>query len=226
MTTLAQLHDCHSCNDERSIDQKKKICVEAKKGGLSTTTISDSGTTRSFIMVISLPAVSVVIVTPPFKLIVQGEQCWRSPCHRFFNSVSVDDCSALEVKSSPPCRWNTALPSGSPHGFNVSERQNEAAWTLQVNQGRREHGTWLRFCPIERLHGIEHWTMSEQHCSVLRVELHSGPISMSRLATRFFSTQQEERRKERTVNKHGKQKTQLTVERRMLRDNCKRQPPA
>ena len=24
MTTLAQLHDCHSCNDERSIDQKKK----------------------------------------------------------------------------------------------------------------------------------------------------------------------------------------------------------
>ena len=25
MTTLAQLHDCHSCNDERSFDQKKKI---------------------------------------------------------------------------------------------------------------------------------------------------------------------------------------------------------
>ena len=25
MTTLAQLHDCHSCNDERSIVQKKKI---------------------------------------------------------------------------------------------------------------------------------------------------------------------------------------------------------
>jgi len=25
MTTLAQLHDCHSCNDERSIDQKKKL---------------------------------------------------------------------------------------------------------------------------------------------------------------------------------------------------------
>ena len=24
MTTLAQLHDCHSCNDERSIDQKKR----------------------------------------------------------------------------------------------------------------------------------------------------------------------------------------------------------
>ena len=24
MTTLAQLHDCHSCHDERSIDQKKK----------------------------------------------------------------------------------------------------------------------------------------------------------------------------------------------------------
>ena len=23
MTTLAQLHDCHSCNDERSFDQKK-----------------------------------------------------------------------------------------------------------------------------------------------------------------------------------------------------------
>ena len=22
MTTLAQLHDCHSCNDERSIDKK------------------------------------------------------------------------------------------------------------------------------------------------------------------------------------------------------------
>ena len=25
MTTLAQLHDCHSCNDGRSIVQKKKI---------------------------------------------------------------------------------------------------------------------------------------------------------------------------------------------------------
>ena len=25
MTTLAQLHDCHSCNDERSIDQKKYL---------------------------------------------------------------------------------------------------------------------------------------------------------------------------------------------------------
>ena len=24
MTTLAQLHDCHSCNDERSFVQKKK----------------------------------------------------------------------------------------------------------------------------------------------------------------------------------------------------------
>jgi len=24
MTTLAQLHDCHSCNDERSIVQKKR----------------------------------------------------------------------------------------------------------------------------------------------------------------------------------------------------------
>ena len=24
MTILAQLHDCHSCYDERSIDQKKK----------------------------------------------------------------------------------------------------------------------------------------------------------------------------------------------------------
>ena len=23
MTTFAQLHDCHSCNDERSFDQKK-----------------------------------------------------------------------------------------------------------------------------------------------------------------------------------------------------------
>ena len=30
MTTLAQLHDCHSCNDERSIVQKKKsrLCEE------------------------------------------------------------------------------------------------------------------------------------------------------------------------------------------------------
>ena len=25
MTSLAQLHDCHSCNDERSIDQKKQL---------------------------------------------------------------------------------------------------------------------------------------------------------------------------------------------------------
>ena len=25
MTTLAQLHDCHSCNDERSIVQKKLL---------------------------------------------------------------------------------------------------------------------------------------------------------------------------------------------------------
>ena len=27
MTTLAQLHDCHSCNDERSIVQKKSSCT-------------------------------------------------------------------------------------------------------------------------------------------------------------------------------------------------------
>ena len=26
MTSLAQLHDCHSCYDERSIDQQKKKC--------------------------------------------------------------------------------------------------------------------------------------------------------------------------------------------------------
>ena len=44
---------------------------EAKKGGLFTATISDSDTTRCpFIMVISLPAMSVVIATPHFKLIV------------------------------------------------------------------------------------------------------------------------------------------------------------
>ena len=41
-------------------------CVEARKGGLSTTTISDPGTTRCpCIMAISLPAMSVVIATPP-----------------------------------------------------------------------------------------------------------------------------------------------------------------
>ena len=27
MTTLAQIHDCHSCNDERSIVQKKSLFV-------------------------------------------------------------------------------------------------------------------------------------------------------------------------------------------------------
>ena len=27
MSTLAQLHDCHSCNDERSIVQKKSMMV-------------------------------------------------------------------------------------------------------------------------------------------------------------------------------------------------------
>ena len=30
MTTLAQLHDCHSCNDERSIDQKKRLVQPLK----------------------------------------------------------------------------------------------------------------------------------------------------------------------------------------------------
>ena len=41
MTNFAQLHDCHSCNDERSIVQKKKcwrdvrvveMCWRRKKG--------------------------------------------------------------------------------------------------------------------------------------------------------------------------------------------------
>ena len=54
-------------------------CVEARKGGLSTTTISDSGTTRCpCIMVISLPAMSVVIATPPFKLTVPRQILPRS----------------------------------------------------------------------------------------------------------------------------------------------------
>ena len=30
MTTFAQLHDCHSCNDERSLVQKKKITLQRK----------------------------------------------------------------------------------------------------------------------------------------------------------------------------------------------------
>ena len=34
MTTLAQLHDCHSCNDERSIVQKKKgVLVDLRRAG-------------------------------------------------------------------------------------------------------------------------------------------------------------------------------------------------
>ena len=35
MTNLAQLHDCHSCHDERSIDQKKKV----ESGGLEEGTL-------------------------------------------------------------------------------------------------------------------------------------------------------------------------------------------
>ena len=38
MTTLAQLHDCHSCNDERSIVQKKKS-VRCEMNGLFYTSI-------------------------------------------------------------------------------------------------------------------------------------------------------------------------------------------
>ena len=33
MTILAQLHDCHSCYDERSIDQKKSTQVDAHPEG-------------------------------------------------------------------------------------------------------------------------------------------------------------------------------------------------
>ena len=38
MTTLAQLHDCHSCNDERSILPKKgySISFVVTKFGLSS----------------------------------------------------------------------------------------------------------------------------------------------------------------------------------------------
>ena len=36
MTTLAQLHDCHSCNDERSIDQKKLDHTLARKNDSPT----------------------------------------------------------------------------------------------------------------------------------------------------------------------------------------------
>ena len=32
MTTLAQLHDCHSCNDERSIVQKKNRFKKLHRG--------------------------------------------------------------------------------------------------------------------------------------------------------------------------------------------------
>ena len=35
MTTLAQLHDCHSCNDERSIVQKKRAKDEVEFTTLS-----------------------------------------------------------------------------------------------------------------------------------------------------------------------------------------------
>ena len=35
MTTLAQLHDCHSCNDERSIDQKKIFAALSATSGIA-----------------------------------------------------------------------------------------------------------------------------------------------------------------------------------------------
>ena len=40
MTTLAQLHDCHSCNDERSIVQKKNAFSFAHSSALQQREIS------------------------------------------------------------------------------------------------------------------------------------------------------------------------------------------
>jgi len=39
MTTLAQLHDCHSCNDERSIVQNKNRVLVLSQEGVSKAAI-------------------------------------------------------------------------------------------------------------------------------------------------------------------------------------------
>ena len=44
MTTLAQLHDCHSCNDERSIVQKKKEHLGGKQAQSNERISSHLGT--------------------------------------------------------------------------------------------------------------------------------------------------------------------------------------
>ena len=41
MTTLAQLHDCHSCNDERSIVQKKTVSLQTFNANLNAATNLD-----------------------------------------------------------------------------------------------------------------------------------------------------------------------------------------
>ena len=60
-------------------------CVEARKGGLSTTTISESGTTRCrYIMATSLPAMSAVIATHLVKVAFP-----RQTLHRSWNQLSL-----------------------------------------------------------------------------------------------------------------------------------------
>ena len=60
MTSLAQFRDCHSCYDERSIDQKKKAI---HLGQFTAISLAENVTTVSF------PPIKVVIVTQGLKSI-------------------------------------------------------------------------------------------------------------------------------------------------------------
>ena len=65
-------------------------CVGARKGGLSTTTISDFGTTRcQYIMATSLPAMSAVIATHLAQVVFL-----RQTLHRRWNQLSLLLCMA------------------------------------------------------------------------------------------------------------------------------------
>ena len=61
-------------------------------------------------------------------------------CHSFFNSASLDNWGA-SIEVIPQCEWDTATPSCSPHGYNISVL-SVAAWA-QAYVEKWDSGTCL-----------------------------------------------------------------------------------
>ena len=68
----------------------------------------------------------------------QGERCLGSPVIVTGSSTLPQSVIAVPYNgrlssSLPPCRWDTALLSGCPHGFSMPKGETEFAGTLQAS---------------------------------------------------------------------------------------------